>query len=330
MGFARPSLLALVLVAAACSSQQQPPPQQAQQSSASGAPRACTSFNSAAPAALKESKDYHEAALTVFDSNGPVSTLSREDLTVEADGRDAPVEYLEYLRNAPASVVIAVDTSGSTVNIVAQERTLLGSLIEALDSHDELALIAFSGRPYLLQSLTTDHDVVKKRLSLLHAYGQTALYDSLIEAIKIAARGCYTQAAVVLITDTSDNVSTERADDVSRIARENNVRIYVITMGGKIAAPISIGRLLGGPDDGYNPKQAKAVADQISQPTGGRALVLPPSPDDTAVSSAAQSLAQDIGGAYVIGFTGTPADLKVQVKNHPDYVVEVMTTAAGG
>lgn len=284
--------------------------------------RGCASFTSGAPSALKQSKDYHEAALTVFGPQGPVVNLAKDDITVDADGHIAAVQYLEYVRDAPVAAVILVDTSGSTTNVIPQERSFITSLVNQLNSADEVGLIAFSGRPFILESLTTDHEMVTRRLPLLHAYGQSAVYDSLVVAVDMATRGCYSQGVVVLVTDTLDNVSKESAGEVSRAARGKNVRIYVVTLGS-----VRPGRLSA---DRYETAGAEAVAAQLSDPSGGRSIVLPPDPDESAMGTAAQSIGGEVGGAYVLGFNGNPADLKVEVKNHPDYVVSVLNPVRNG
>ncbi len=43
------------------------------------------------------------------------------------------------------------------------------------------AAFAFSDRPYVLEKLTTEHAAVIQSLATLHAYGRTAIYDSLTD-----------------------------------------------------------------------------------------------------------------------------------------------------
>src|SRR5215469_14075761 len=88
---------------------------------------------------------------------------------------------------------------GSMEPKLATVKNDLGSLFKELAPGDVVGLIAFSNRPFLLQPLATPHSAQGK-LNLLQAYGQTALYDSVEDSVRLLAhqKG---QKVLVLITD---------------------------------------------------------------------------------------------------------------------------------
>jgi Mg-chelatase subunit ChlD len=88
-------------------------------------------------------------------------------------------------------------------------RAAISQLIGDLNQHDDVFLFAFSNRPFLLQPFTTNHFLVRSRLALLHADGQTALFDTIMDGLIMVRHGRYDKKALLAVTDGMDNASQE-------------------------------------------------------------------------------------------------------------------------
>ncbi len=86
-------------------------------------------------------------------------------------------------------------------------RQTLTDLINGLNACDEVLLIGFAQHPLVLQPLTTNHDLVKKKLEDLNADGPTAIYDAVGQALKSLDTAHYQSRAILLITDGIDNAA---------------------------------------------------------------------------------------------------------------------------
>jgi VWFA-related protein len=171
---------------------------------------------------------------TVSDSSGRfVPGLRKEDFIVYED--DQPVELTHFsAERVPVSLGIVVDTSGSMAGekIRAAETALERFAFELLGKDDELFVYKFSNFPTLLQGWTTDRQLIARAMGRLTANGGTALYDAVIEAIPLAARGRLQKKALVIISDGNDTASQVDIRDVKQRIRESEVMVYAIGIDG--------------------------------------------------------------------------------------------------
>ena len=148
---------------------------------------------------------------------------------------------------------ILVDTSGSMTPKIPQARAAIAEFLHDLNDKDDVFLFAFSSHPFLLQPFTTNHDLVMRRLALLHAYGQTALFDVIMEGLQMVQRGRYDKKALLVVTDGMDNTSALTVNDVVAQARRMGVLVYSIGIGdpngGTGGVSVSIGPFVLGGDD---------------------------------------------------------------------------------
>ena len=55
-----------------------------------------------------------------------------------------------------------------------------------------------------------------RRLGLLHAYGDTAIFDTLMDGLSTINRGRYDKKALLVVTDGMDNASRATLSEVVR------------------------------------------------------------------------------------------------------------------
>jgi len=179
--------------------------------------------------ALRNQSGYEQVTVTVTDQNGRYITgLQKGDFRIYVDGTQRPLEFLRQDLNTPVSVGILADTSGSMEPKLQQLRAAISQFISNLNGQDDIFLFAFSNRPFLLQPFTTNHFLVRSRLALLHAYGQTALFDTIMDGLIMVRHGRYDKKALLVVTDGMDNASQATLQQVVAQARRMVVLIYSI------------------------------------------------------------------------------------------------------
>src|SRR5436305_1578207 len=167
---------------------------------------------------------------TVSDSSGRfVPGLRKEDFAVYED--DQPMEVTHFsAERVPVSLGIALDTSGSMAGEKLQEaQTALDRfLYELLDRQDEIFIYRFSNYPTLLQSWTTDRQLLTRALGRITPNGGTAMYDAIAEAIPLAQQGKNRKKALLLVSDGNDTASSTGILPVKQMIRESEVLVYAI------------------------------------------------------------------------------------------------------
>ncbi len=146
---------------------------------------------------LRQQPGYEQVTVTVTDPRGTyVTGLQKGDFKLYMDGQQRPIEFFRQDLNTPVSVGILVDTSGSMEPKIPQARAAIAQFLRDLNDRDDVFLFAFSSHPFLLQPFTMNHDLVMRRLALLHAYGQTALFDVIMQGLNMVQRGRYDKKAL--------------------------------------------------------------------------------------------------------------------------------------
>ncbi len=193
-------------------------------------PSAQTCASAASPPPdLAKQPNYRQVVVAAQTQNNlPPPKLLAKDLRLYQGDKQLEIAFFEP---RATSVGILVDTSGSMELKLPICRAALEAFINDLYPSDELSLFAFSDRVHVLARPTTDHAGVIKDLAILHAYGRTALYDSLVEGLHAVSQGCAKTKTILLITDGMDDASSSSITQVVDLARENNVAIYSVGIG---------------------------------------------------------------------------------------------------
>src|ERR1035441_10523108 len=94
--------------------------------------------------------------VSVLDSHDrPVTSLSQEQFRVLDNGREQPIRFLAH-EDAPLSLAIVLDTSGSMRDKWSRALNMLAGFCENLAPGDELFLVTVERRPKLLTDYTSD------------------------------------------------------------------------------------------------------------------------------------------------------------------------------
>jgi Ca-activated chloride channel family protein len=286
--------------------------------------------------ALREHPGYEQVTLTVTDQNGRyVTGLQEGDFRVYVDGIGRSVKFLRQDRNTPVSVGILADTSGSMHTKLERLRVAIGQFIFNLNSRDDVFLLAFSNRAFLLQPFTTNHNLVKSRLALFHALGQTALFDAIRDGLFMVENGRYDKKALLVVTDGVDNASRATLQQVIEHARQRAVLIYSIGIGNPNlgGARITIGPLMF---DALMNRVDTETLTALSTDSGARTFLVRELTDDNLLRQYCEAIANELRQQYTVGFVSPDPDrvsyrrLRVDVPGKPELSVRVRGGVAVG
>lgn len=245
-------------------------------------------------------------AVTVQERGGRyVNDLEAKDFSVFENGVRRPVTYFQHDFEAPVSLTILLDVSGSmAVGNKLEEskgmlRTLLGSLLRPAD---ETSLLIFAdGEVEVAAGFSQDRTAVLAELDRVEAYGQTALYDAVAVSPDFAQKGANEKRALLLITDGVENDSRVGPDQALEIARRVDIPIYVI--GYKIPK-----------SEAYLRKHKRAASltpggivetlERFSLATGGKPFILD---EPGALMAAAAEIRRELSHQYILGYTSYQA-----------------------
>lgn len=223
----------------------------------------------------------------VLDADGrPVMNLNRDNFRVWEDGVPQQVNAAQLL-DAPVSMGILIDNSGSMRDKRAAVNRASYNLLNASNPQDEAFVVNFNDHAYLDQRLTTDRVVLDRGISRSDPAGTTALYDAVAaSADELAMHGKNRKQVLLIITDGADNAS--------RLSLKDAIR-RVQGLGGPVV--YTIGLLY---DANQNESlRARNDLEALSQETGGVAY-FPNSLQD--VYAIAADVARDIRHQYVVDY----------------------------
>ena len=140
----------------------------------------------------------------VVDARGQaIRSLSRNDFTVYEDGVKQPILNFEPTE-APFSLVLLLDMSGSTVNFRPQLKQAVGRFLDALSPADRVAVIQFNKKVKTLSGFTTDLKKTDYAIRIAEGAGETYFYDALRYALKELEKEGKRRKAIVVLTDGLD------------------------------------------------------------------------------------------------------------------------------
>ncbi len=170
--------------------------------------------------------------VVVTDKGGRfVSDLPPGRFSIYDNGRQQPVSLFTR-EDAPVTIGIIVDTSGSMGTKLPYVEAATLALARGSNPDDEIFAVAFNDtvREVLpgARILAGDIDHLQTALAALVSQGRTALYDALTTGLDRLEAAPGARKVLVLISDGGDNTSRASLHDVLARAQQSNVSIYTI------------------------------------------------------------------------------------------------------
>jgi VWFA-related protein len=161
----------------------------------------------------------------VVDKQGKaVTSLSRNDFAIYEDGVRRPILSFEPTE-APFSLVLMLDMSGSTVNFRQQIASAALRFLDALAPEDRVAVVEFNGKGVKsLIGFSTDRRKIAYAITVLAGgAGQTPLYDALKFSLRELSNEGKRRKAIVVLTDGLDTEVRNRDRAIVAKASEAEV-----------------------------------------------------------------------------------------------------------
>lgn len=226
--------------------------------------------------------------VTVTDpSNRFVLGLEKDDFTLLEDNVQQKIVHFSG-EDAPLSVGILVDTSGSMGLKMDTSHRAVTEFLKTMNAQDEAFLIQFSDKPAILQDFTSDMSQIENKLGSLESGGLTALLDSIELGVREMKKAKNPRKALVMISDGGDNASTYKAEDIKNIVREADTQIFAFGVFDPVFPGLPA-ELVSGP----------RLLAQIADQTGGRAYG---ASQFDQLPGIAEKIAIELRNQYVLGY----------------------------
>lgn len=146
--------------------------------------------------------------ISVIDrnTNRGLMGLTQPDFKLFEDGQEQQIVQFES-SSAPFDMVLLIDLSGSTREVVKLIRAAALRFVEAARPADRIAVITFAGEPTIISELTADRDLLRQRIETIDtARGDTKLYDATNFAMDAVLKQSKNsrRTAIVLMSDGLD------------------------------------------------------------------------------------------------------------------------------
>jgi Ca-activated chloride channel homolog len=172
--------------------------------------------------------------------NHPVPGLGLDQFRV-FEGK-AEHQVLQLFRDeAPISVGIVFDSSGSMKGSLPQARIAAAEFMKSSNPEDEFFLVNFSSRAEVTVPFTTDTGDIADGIGAARAQGKTALLDAVYLAVDYLKGARYSRRALLVISDGVENDSRYREDELRAILQESDAWVYTIGLYPGAAAVLPEG-----------------------------------------------------------------------------------------
>ena len=155
-----------------------------------------------------------------------VNDLTKNDFRLYEDNAAQQILHFES-SSAPFNLVLLVDLSGSTANVVNLIKAAALHFVDAARPFDRIGVITFAGGQVVVSPLTTDHVALHQRINnIQRPEGSTKLYDSLSFTIAEVARETKDSRrnAIVVISDGLDSVMPNVTGEGSQLTYDQMLR----------------------------------------------------------------------------------------------------------
>lgn len=224
---------------------------------------------------------------SVQDEHGaPVANLKEDDFRVLEDGHPEKIALFQKESEMPLSIVVEVDTSGSTKKDLKLELASAREFAkDILRPVDKLSVYSFNEEVNEVVPFTSDIKQIDHGLNQVQPGSATAMYDAIYLGSKALMKR-QGRKVMVLITDGGDTYSSTTYQDALRAATQAEVLVYSIIM---VPVEQSAGRDTGG----------EHALIQISKDTGGKHYY---AKDLSQLDAAFKKISEELRTQYLIGY----------------------------
>ena len=236
---------------------------------------------------IKMNVDMVLVPVTVTDPmNRLVTGLEKEDFQIfENNGAQGIKSFAS--EDAPVSIGIIFDLSGSMSSKLIRAREAILQFIKTANPEDEFFVIGFNDRPELIEDFTSSVEDIQARLATVRSGHRTALLDAIYYGVDKMKEAKHERKALLVVSDGGDNRSRYTEGEVRSQVRESDVEIYSIGIFDPYAAT---------PEERTGP----ILLNDLCEETGGRLFRVD---DVSEMGDIAEKISTELRNQYVIGYT---------------------------
>jgi len=227
--------------------------------------------------------------VTVTDSMSRLVTgLEKDNFVLMDNGEKQAIQHFSS-EDAPISLGVIFDMSGSMVNKIEKAREAVIEFFKTANPEDEFFLIAFNDKPTLIADFTSSVEDVQSKLVYVVPKGRTALLDSIYLGITKMRQARQQRKALLIISDGGDNRSRYTENEIKSMVKEADVQIYAIGIFDQ--SPRS-------DEERYGPQ----LLSEVTEVTGGRTFTVD-NPNE--LTEVAGKIGVELRNQYVLGYRPT-------------------------
>jgi len=259
---------------------------------------------------LRISANLVSVPVSVMNRQGQyVVDLRQQDFRVFEDGREQTIVHFSNV-DQPFSVVLLIDTSGSTAPFIDQIKAAAKAFVDQLRPADTIRPVYFHGeiKPLTAEGINDRRlfDTAIDRIEPGPSNMGTRLFDAVAFGLS-ALKPVPTRRAVILITDGENTWGKATMKDTLREAEESGVVVYTLQYGD--LAPLR-----------HQPPP-QLYLQQLAEKTGGRYFK---GGDMNMIKQAFVQVAAELRRQYVLGYEPTEPERmglrKIRVKVNRKHV----------
>lgn len=217
-----------------------------------------------------------------------VTGLEADQFTVYEDKVAQKIKTFST-EDAPISVGIVFDSSGSMSDKIQKSREALREFFRTANPQDEFFAVDFSDEPHAIDDFTTNVDQVENGISFVPAHGRTALLDAIYLSLDKMRAAHNSRKALLIISDGGDNHSRYTEREIRNVVRESDTQIFAIG----IFSPV-------GGRDTPEEKAGPSLLGDIAEDSGGRLFAIS---DVDELPDVATKIGEELRNEYVIGYS---------------------------
>jgi Ca-activated chloride channel family protein len=227
------------------------------------------------------------AAVTDEDDRA-VEELDSTDFRIWEDKIEQQIAHFSA-DDAPVSVGIILDTSGSMQDKISAARDAATTFLNNANSEDEYFLVEFNSQARVIQGFSSSASDIEDHLASVWAHGMTAVYDAIYLGLDKLKGARNPRKALLLITDGDDNRSRYKVSEIREFLKESDVQIYAIG-------------IVDGNSELSADSRERAAIEELTDLSGGRAFF----PDSgRELEDICAKIALDLKNQYVIAYKST-------------------------
>ncbi len=221
-----------------------------------------------------------------------VTDLKKEDFNLFEDGVQQTITHFAQ-DDAPVSVGLLLDTSGSMKNKMATVCEAATEIFKFANPDDEFFLVEFNGRAKLKIPFTQDWQEISSEIARAKPFGLTALLDAIHLAVAQMKHARNMRKAIFVLSDGGDNHSRRNLLQLRDALVESDAQVYAMGIFDADSSKRST-----------EERNGPRLLNEVALETGGRDF---PIHTGSELDNIGVQLARQLRNQYILGYSPTNA-----------------------